>query len=91
LMTMRTLTFRSMRRVSTRDMQYLCRVVLGRRWYATGTLSMRRPKPGRSFPTYIGQVMQNADATTLRTCKVDDIVLSILIIATPRDLGLSRL
>jgi hypothetical protein len=40
---------------------------------------------------YIGQVMQNADATTLRTCKVDDIFLSILIIATPGDLGLSCL
>jgi hypothetical protein len=35
---------------------------------------------------YIGQVMQNADATTLHTCKVDDIVLSILTIATPGDL-----
>jgi hypothetical protein len=34
---------------------------------------------------------QNANATTLRTCKVDDIYLSILIIATPGDLGLSRL
>jgi hypothetical protein len=35
--------------------------------------------------------MQNADATTLRTCKVDDIFLSILVIATLGDLGLSRL
>jgi transposase InsO family protein len=34
---------------------------------------------------------QNADATILRTCKVDDISLSILIIATLGDLGLSRL
>jgi hypothetical protein len=42
---------------------------------------------------HIGQVMQNADVMTLRTCKVDDIVLSILThqtVATPRDLGLSR-
>jgi hypothetical protein len=34
---------------------------------------------------------QNADTTTLRAYKVNDIVLSILIIATPGDLGLSRL
>jgi hypothetical protein len=34
---------------------------------------------------------QNADATTLRTCKVDDILLSILTIATPGDRGLSHL
>jgi hypothetical protein len=34
---------------------------------------------------------QNADATTLHTCKVEDIFLSILIIAMPRDLGLSHL
>jgi hypothetical protein len=34
--------------------------------------------------------MQNADATTLHTCKVDDIVLSILTIATPGDRGLSH-
>jgi hypothetical protein len=32
---------------------------------------------------HIGQVMQNADATTLRTRKVDDIVLSILTVAMP--------
>jgi hypothetical protein len=34
---------------------------------------------------------QNADATTLRTPKVDDILLSILTIATPGDRGLSHL
>jgi hypothetical protein len=34
---------------------------------------------------------QNADATTLCTLKVDDISLSILTVATPRDLGLSHL
>jgi hypothetical protein len=34
---------------------------------------------------------QNADATTLRTPKVDDIALSILTIATPGDRGLSHL
>jgi hypothetical protein len=34
---------------------------------------------------------QNADATTLRTLKVDDISLSILTIATPGDRGLSYL
>jgi hypothetical protein len=34
--------------------------------------------------------MQNADATTLRTPKVDDILLSILTIATPGDHGLSH-
>jgi hypothetical protein len=34
---------------------------------------------------------QNADATTLRTLKVDDILLSILTIATPGDRGLSQL
>jgi hypothetical protein len=34
---------------------------------------------------------QNADATTLRTPKVDDILLSILTIATPRDRSLSHL
>jgi hypothetical protein len=34
---------------------------------------------------------QNADATTLHTIKVDDIVLSILTIATPGDRGLSHL
>jgi hypothetical protein len=33
---------------------------------------------------------QNADATTLRTLKVDDILLSILTIATPGDRGLSH-
>jgi hypothetical protein len=36
--------------------------------------------------------MQNDDATTLRTCKVDDIFLSILThqtVAMPGDLGLS--
>jgi hypothetical protein len=33
---------------------------------------------------------QNADATTLRTPKVDDILLSILTIATPGDRGLSH-
>jgi hypothetical protein len=49
---------------------------------------------GRSFPTHIGQVMQNADTRTLCTCKVDDISLSILrhqTITTPGDLGLSCL
>jgi hypothetical protein len=35
--------------------------------------------------------MQNADVTTLRTCKVDDNPLSILNVATPGDLGLSHL
>jgi hypothetical protein len=34
---------------------------------------------------------QNADATTLRTLKVDDILLSILTVATPGDSGLSHL
>jgi hypothetical protein len=34
---------------------------------------------------------QNADTTTLRTCKVDDILLSIFIIAMLGDLSLSRL
>jgi hypothetical protein len=34
---------------------------------------------------------QNADATTLRTCKVDDISLSILTVAMPGDPGLSHL
>jgi hypothetical protein len=34
---------------------------------------------------------QNADATTLRTPKVDNILLSILTIATPGDRGLSHL
>jgi hypothetical protein len=34
--------------------------------------------------------MQNADATTLRTPKVDNILLSILTIATPGDRGLSH-
>jgi hypothetical protein len=34
---------------------------------------------------------QNADATTLRTLKVDDIPLSIFTIATPGDSGLSHL
>jgi hypothetical protein len=34
---------------------------------------------------------QNADATTLRIPKVDDILLSILTIATPGDRGLSHL
>jgi hypothetical protein len=34
---------------------------------------------------------QNADATTLRTPKVDDIPLSIFTIATPGDCGLSHL
>jgi hypothetical protein len=33
---------------------------------------------------------QNADATTLRTPKVNNILLSILTIATPRDRGLSH-
>jgi transposase InsO family protein len=35
--------------------------------------------------------MQNADATTLCTLKVDDIPLSILTVATPGDRGLSHL
>jgi hypothetical protein len=35
--------------------------------------------------------MQNADATKLCTLKVDDIVLSILTVATPGDHGLSHL
>jgi hypothetical protein len=35
--------------------------------------------------------MQNADATTLRTPTVDDILLSILTIAMPGDRGLSHL
>jgi hypothetical protein len=34
---------------------------------------------------------QNADATTLRTLKVDDILLSILTVAMPGDRGLSHL
>jgi hypothetical protein len=34
---------------------------------------------------------KNADAMTLRTLKVDDILLSILTIATPGDRGLSHL
>jgi hypothetical protein len=38
---------------------------------------------------YIGQIMQNADATTLCTRKVDDKLLSILTVATPGDLSLS--
>jgi hypothetical protein len=50
-------------------------------------------KAGRSFPTYISQVMQNANVTTLRTHKVDDISLPILThqtVTTPGDLGLSH-
>jgi hypothetical protein len=48
----------------------------------------------RSFPTYISQVMQNANAMTLCTRKVDDNSLSILMhqtVTTPGDLGLSCL
>jgi hypothetical protein len=48
-----------------------------------------RSRPNRS-DVYRSST-QNADMTTLRTCKVDDILLSILIIATLGDLGLSRL
>jgi hypothetical protein len=48
---------------------------------------------GRSFLMHIGHVMQNADTMTLRTRKVDDKLLSILMhqtVTTPRGLGLSR-
>jgi hypothetical protein len=52
------------------------------------------PRVDRSWPkrsdAYWSST-QNADATTLRTCKVDDILLSILTIATPGDRGLSHL
>jgi hypothetical protein len=48
-----------------------------------------RSRPNRS--NVYRSSTQNADTTTLRTCKVDDIFLSILIIATPGDLGLSHL
>jgi hypothetical protein len=48
-----------------------------------------RSRPNRS--NIYRSSTQNADAAILRTCKVDDISLSILTVATPRDLSLSRL
>jgi hypothetical protein len=48
-----------------------------------------RSRPNRS--DIYQSSTQNADAMTLHAYKVDDIVLSILIIATPGDLGLSHL
>jgi hypothetical protein len=52
------------------------------------------PRVDRSWPNrsdVYRSSTQNADVTTLCTCKVDDIFLSILIIATSKDLGLSCL
>jgi hypothetical protein len=52
------------------------------------------PRVDRSRPNHSDvyrSSTQNADATILHTCKVDDIPLSILTIATPGDRGLSHL
>jgi hypothetical protein len=62
--------------------------------YADDTPLAPSPRIDRSWPKrsdVYRSSTQNADATTLRTPKVDDISLSILTIATPGDCGLSHL